>query len=109
MNGDMWVESALGEGSKFYFTIQTKVGDIPLEVSLQRTAPFRNLNVLLLDSLHDDTGVATKLEQLGLRTFIAHDIESCSPQMQPDWPRFDAIVLDEVKLVKVNFIHFGSY
>jgi CheY-like chemotaxis protein len=50
MNGRIWVESEIGIGSDFQFTIQTKIGTLPIQPDLHKAKEqLRNKHVLIVD------------------------------------------------------------
>ena len=93
----MWVESEIGKGSKFYFTIQSQISTIPGEVIMQKMAPFAQRTILFVDTLRDKTGVAETITELGLRPFIVHDITQVADKSRT--PHIDTILVDSLPVV----------
>jgi signal transduction histidine kinase/ActR/RegA family two-component response regulator len=49
MNGKIWIESALGQGAAFCFTIQVKTGREKMEFVLNPGADWKDLRILVVD------------------------------------------------------------
>lgn len=49
MGGSIHVESKLGQGSRFYFSIRFQVSDLPQELSEDNLAKLRGIRVLIVD------------------------------------------------------------
>ena len=97
MQGQMWVESELGKGSKFFFTITSQVSSPPLEVVLQRMAPFSGRTILCIDTSHEGDNVAKLIESMGLRSYVVHDVNAVSDR--DSCPHVDTILLDSLEMV----------
>ncbi|KZP13596.1 hypothetical protein FIBSPDRAFT_753155 [Athelia psychrophila] len=98
MQGNMWVESELSRGSKFFFTITSQISQSNLEATLSKMQPFNKRTILFMDTLRDTTGVVQRIEELGLIAHAAHhpsevaDKERC--------PHIDTIIVDDVKVTE---------
>jgi osomolarity two-component system, sensor histidine kinase NIK1 len=97
MQGNMWVESELGKGSKFFFTITSQVSSPPLEIVLQRMAPFSGRTILYLDTYYNGDSVAKLIQNMGLKAHVVHDITSVSDRER--CPHVDTILLDSLNIV----------
>jgi osomolarity two-component system, sensor histidine kinase NIK1 len=60
MQGNMWVESEVSKGSKFFFTITSQISHSSMESTLGKMAAFAKRTILFVDTLFDRTGVAIK-------------------------------------------------
>ncbi|KAF8523467.1 putative nik-1 protein (Os-1p protein) [Hysterangium stoloniferum] len=96
MQGNMWVESELGKGSKFFFTITSQVSSPPLEVVLQRMAPFGGRTILYIDSSRDGDPVAKLIQNMGLKAHVVYDITFVSDR--DSCPHVDTILLDSLEI-----------
>jgi osomolarity two-component system sensor histidine kinase NIK1 len=100
MQGNMWVESEVTKGSRFYFTITSQISHSTLEITLSKMAPFHKRSILFVDTLRDTTGVAERIRELGLRPYVVHEVGSLADKEK--CPHFDTIVVDSLSIVS-NF------
>ncbi|KAH6897665.1 hypothetical protein BKA70DRAFT_1315390, partial [Coprinopsis sp. MPI-PUGE-AT-0042] len=87
MQGNMWVESEVAKGSKFYFTITSQINHSPME----RT-------ILFVDTLRDTTGVVDRIKDLNLRPYLIHEVREVADKDK--CPHIDTIVVDSLNVVE---------
>jgi hypothetical protein len=66
LQGNMWVESEVSKGSKFFFTITSRVAQSSIESTLSKMSPFTKWTILFVDTLRDTTGVIDQIKELVL-------------------------------------------
>jgi hypothetical protein len=98
MQGNMWVESEVGRGSKFFFTITSQISQSNVEATLSKMQPFNKRTILFVDTLRDTTGVVQRIEELGLNAHVAHNPAEVADKDR--CPHIDTIVVDDVKVVR---------
>lgn len=99
MQGNMWVESELGRGSKFFFTVTSQMSDLPWEQIQGKMQPYQSRNILFVDTLQDETGVAEQITKLGLVPYVVHDVEELQEKSQ--LPHIDTILVDSLKVTEM--------
>lgn len=97
MCGNMWVESELSKGSKFFFTITSQISQSSIESVLSKMQPFKNRTILFVDTLADRTGVADRVNELGLRPYVAKDVGQVADKER--CPHIDTILVDSLTVV----------
>jgi hypothetical protein len=115
MQGNMWVESEVAKGSKFFFTITSQISQSTMEATLGKMAPFAKRTILFVDTLRDTTGVVDRIKDLGLRPFTVHEVFEVSDKER--CPHIDTIVVDSIPVVcfsppslsLVNCVHYYYY
>jgi osomolarity two-component system sensor histidine kinase NIK1 len=95
----MWVESEVGKGSKFFFTITSQIGHLSMDATLAKM-PFGKRNILFVDTLHDPTGVADRIQELTLKPYVIHDPRAVADRAT--CPHIDTIVVDSLSVVCFN-------
>jgi osomolarity two-component system, sensor histidine kinase NIK1 len=104
MQGNMWVESEVSRGSKFFFTITSQISPSNLDATLAKMQPFNKRTILFVDTLRDTTGVVQRIEELGLIAHVAHSPSEVANKDR--CPHIDTIVVDDVKVVCVMYAVF---
>ncbi|KAG0694624.1 hypothetical protein DFH29DRAFT_959340 [Suillus ampliporus] len=98
MQGNMWVESEVTKGSKFFFTITSQISQSTLETTLQKMQPFQKRAILFVDTLIDTTGVVQRIQELGLRPYVIHDVSEVADKER--CPHIDTIVVDSLSMTE---------
>ena len=101
MNGTMWVESELGKGSKFFFTITSQISQSSIESVLAKMQPFAKRTILFVDTLSDRTGVVDRITELGLKAFVVKDVSEVADKER--CPHIDTILVDSLTVVSLSF------
>lgn len=97
MQGNMWVESEVNNGSKFYFTITSQISPMSMEVTLAKLNPYSKRHVLFVDTLHDQTGVVQRIAELGLVPIVIHDVTDVKDKEKT--PSVDTVIVDGHEVV----------
>jgi PAS domain S-box-containing protein len=95
MGGSMWVESQVGRGSIFHFTIQAQVTSAPMHAYLQEVQPdLRGKRMLIVD----DNDTNRRILTLQAQAWGMLSQDTASPTEALNWVRrgvcFDVAVLD---------------
>ncbi|KAJ7440356.1 hypothetical protein B0H11DRAFT_2293007 [Mycena galericulata] len=99
MQGDIWVESELGKGSKFYFTITSQINQQQsMDATLLKLSPFSKRTILFVDTLRDNTGVEERISELGLLPVVVHDVSEVSDKEK--CPHIDTIIVDSLPVTE---------
>ena len=102
MNGNMWVESELGKGSKFFFTITSQISQSSMESVLAKMQPFAKRAILFVDTLSDRTGVADRISELGLKPYVVKDVVQVADKER--CPHIDTILVDSLTVVRFVYL-----
>ena len=101
MQGNLWVESQYGQGSRFYFTTVTEMPQSPHDQAVLSGLPkWQGRHILLIDTLYDETGVADLLRRLGFKVTVAHTIKELSEREirgNNDFPSYDTMIVDSLQ------------
>ncbi|TFK35674.1 hypothetical protein BDQ12DRAFT_687784 [Crucibulum laeve] len=98
MQGNMWVESEVSKGSKFFFTITSQISHSTMEATLGKMSPFAKRTILFVDTLRDTTGVVDRIKDLGLRPYVVHEVNEVSDKDR--CPHIDTIVVDSLSVTE---------
>ncbi|KAG5340861.1 Hybrid signal transduction histidine kinase J [Termitomyces sp. T112] len=98
MQGNMWVESEVSKGSKFFFTITSQISHSSIESTLSKMSPFAKRTILFVDSLYDTTGVCDRIKELCLRPHVVHMV--CEVADKEKCPHIDTIVVDSLSVTE---------
>ena len=97
MQGNMWVESEVSKGSKFFFTITSQISHSTMDVTLSKMAAFAKRTILFADTLHDTTGVVDRIKELALKPHVVHEVREVADKDK--CPHIDTIVVDSLAVV----------
>ncbi|KAF4622058.1 hypothetical protein D9613_009580 [Agrocybe pediades] len=98
MQGNMWVESEVAKGSKFFFTITSQISHSTMDATLSKMAAFAKRTILFVDTLFDTTGVVDRIKELGLRPYVVHEVKEVADKER--CPHIDTIVVDNPSLTE---------
>ncbi|KAK0198025.1 two-component histidine kinase Le.nik1-like protein [Armillaria mellea] len=98
MQGNMWVESEVARGSKFFFTITSQISHSSMDNILSKMSPFSKRTILYMDSLGDETGVAASIRNLGLKVHVVHSVSEVVDKAK--CPHIDTIVADALAVTE---------
>ncbi|KAH8115553.1 hypothetical protein DFH11DRAFT_1725789 [Phellopilus nigrolimitatus] len=97
MCGNMWAESELGKGSKFFFTITSQISKSSIESVLAKMQPFSKRTILFVDTLEDRTAVVDRIIESGLKPFTVKDIMQVADKERCQ--HIDTILMDSLNVV----------
>ena len=107
MQGNMWVESEVNNGSKFYFTITSQISPMSMEGTLAKLHPYSKRHVLFVDTLHDQTGVVQRIAELGLVPIVIHDVADVKDKEKT--PAVDTVIVDGHEVVCILWHQVGLH
>jgi osomolarity two-component system, sensor histidine kinase NIK1 len=94
MQGNMWVDSELGLGSAFFFTLTADIAQPTRQTTMEKLSPFDNRTILLVDTTEDKVPIQSELEDVGLRTFRVRGVSEVTKK--DAFPHIDSIIVDSV-------------
>jgi PAS domain S-box-containing protein len=93
MNGDIWVESELGVGSKFIFEIELIEQNI--DNKIEKFSKFNDKHVLIVDDNHTWHEILTNsLELFGIKTDSAYSGAEAIDMLQNSKNSYDLVLMD---------------
>jgi osomolarity two-component system sensor histidine kinase NIK1 len=92
MQGDIWMESEVSKGSRFFFTVTLKSSQSSIESTLSKMSPFAKHTILFVDTLRDIIGVVDWIKEFGLRPFVVHQVSDVADEER--CPHIDPILVD---------------
>ncbi|KAF9027257.1 hypothetical protein BDZ89DRAFT_1067080 [Hymenopellis radicata] len=98
MQGNMWVESEVNKGSRFFFTIHSQISHCTMENIMGKMTPFAKRSILYVDSMRAQAGVAERIEELGLKVHMVHVVSQVSDKNY--CPHFDTIMVDSLAMAE---------
>jgi len=93
MQGNMWVESEVLKGSKFFFTILLQILISPMKAVLSKIVPFSKRTILFVD-------------MLGLKPHVVHSVAEVMDKDK--CPHKDTIVVNTLNTVSGLVFEIGS-
>ncbi|CAN6619394.1 hypothetical protein TRVA0_007S03202 [Trichomonascus vanleenenianus] len=114
MGGEVWVKSVYGEGSQFHFTLAVQPADAGLNQLLEIIAPFRDHNVLFIDTVHEKhvtEELVANMARLYLNCWVVHSVEEAPlPERSGTGPKFDTIIVDTLEVAtKLRMLNHLKY
>lgn len=100
MQGNMWVESEVSQGSRFFFTITSQICPTSTETMIQKMVTFQKRTVLYMDTLNDSTVVTDHIRELGLKPITIRDVRDVADKAT--CPHIDTIVVDSLTMVSLR-------
>ena len=97
MHGNVWVESEVSKGSKFFFTITSQISQSSIESILSKISPFAKCTILFVDTVRDTMGILDRIKELWLRLFVVHQVTEVMDQER--CPHIGTIVVDSLTVV----------
>lgn len=92
VQGNIWAESEMSKGSRFFFAITSQISPLALNATLSKMVPFANRTILFVDTLFDHCGVVERVKELRLRPYVVHEVNEISDKEK--YPHIDTIVVD---------------
>ena len=98
MHGNMWVESEVQLGSRFFFTVTSQISPMTLDSSRQKLQLFQKRNILYMNSRREEAGVDEHVKALGLKLTVAHSAKEVAEK--GNCPHIDTIIVDSMQVTE---------
>lgn len=99
MGGELHVDSDLGVGSSFIFTIRTQ-RDESEDSLVSKISQFKGQEILYIDTDHRDISVVKGLKELCLRPYVFRSLEEAFDKKK-DVPALATAIVDSVETAKI--------
>lgn len=105
MEGQIWVESELDKGSRFMFTIMSRLTDYDrCDAVIAKMAPFATRNIMLVNSTGDNVDEVIRLiGELGLQPYPIRKVSEVTDKNKV--PVIDTIIVDSLAVVSFRLFN----